>query len=946
MQTAGENLADPATVEVRLMGRFAVLRDGREIDGSKFGGRKVRTLLRVLASRQGQFVSNDVLAEALWSDRHPADPAANLQVLVNRARRAVGRADVIRTCAGGYALAGPASCTVDAEWFLAEVDQAGRLDGPAALAVYRKALAAVAEPLSEDSYADWARAYRERIHLACQVAWERAAALAVEHGEAELGVSYARAAAGAEPLREAAAIVLIRALAAAGDRAAALAELDDYRRRLADELGLDPSLAIDTLHRQLLRPDPGAPPGGGIAGFGGLRFVGRDDVARQAVAGLSRGVVRIAGRSGTGKSRLLDAIGAMLPATRAAAHWAERDEPWSLARSLLRTILADGDPALAALPDRLRSALAHLLPELDEPSRDFDPRTRNALIIESARRLITRERTVIVDDLQWVDPTSLRLVLAVTGRPEGPGLIVAYRPDKALTDLLEHVPGVPVIALGGLPKRDLADLISDPGVVAAIAAGTDRTPMAVAEVLRTLHAEGHATPDRDGRWRTHSPAAATRARQVARIGQQRAIANRVAIHSGHTTTVLRLLALLGREVPSRTLAAAADLSPSETLVVLDELAAAGLARLGDHGGWRTDHDMVAEVIVADLTDGARADVQGRLAAVLERDDGDLAEQASHWLGAGDATRAASAYARAASHALAQFADAEAERLSNAGLALNTADGPVRVQLLEARAQARRRRGDLAAAREDLRTALRGCPGGPARAWLLAQLAALDSGADDLRRASELAELALVEAGGDGPARAATLEVASIIDMNLDQPDRSAARASEALHDLHPDRRLARSGQDPRRPGDGHLPARRHRARRQRTRPGGASVRELRRPDECGHAALDLWARTGSAGPGGRGDHPHRTRPRHVPDPRSPRGRGVRALAPLRGTVGPRTHRRGARRRPGGPGDSPTGRASRLDRHRLARDRHRPAKLRRPRQVPRRVPPVARPVGKP
>ena len=264
MQTAGDNLADPATVEVRLMGRFAVLRDGREIDGSKFGGRKVRTLLRVLASRQGQFVSNDVLAEALWSDRQPADPAANLQVLVNRARRAVGRADVIRTCAGGYALAGPASCTVDAEWFLAEVDQAGRSDGPAALAVYRKALAAVAEPLSEDSYADWARAYRERIHLACQVAWERAAALAVEHGEAELGVSYARAAAGAEPLREAAAIVLIRALAAAGDRAAALAELDDYRRRLADELGLDPSPAIDTLHRQLLRPDPGAPPAGGI----------------------------------------------------------------------------------------------------------------------------------------------------------------------------------------------------------------------------------------------------------------------------------------------------------------------------------------------------------------------------------------------------------------------------------------------------------------------------------------------------------------------------------------------------------------------------------------------------------------------------------------------------------------------------------------------------------
>jgi DNA-binding SARP family transcriptional activator len=61
-------VGDPARVEVRLMGRFAVVCDGREVDEPTFGGRKVRTMLRVLASRQGRFVPNEVLAEALWPD--------------------------------------------------------------------------------------------------------------------------------------------------------------------------------------------------------------------------------------------------------------------------------------------------------------------------------------------------------------------------------------------------------------------------------------------------------------------------------------------------------------------------------------------------------------------------------------------------------------------------------------------------------------------------------------------------------------------------------------------------------------------------------------------------------------------------------------------------------------------------------------------------------------
>jgi DNA-binding SARP family transcriptional activator len=777
------------TVAVRLMGRFAVVLHGREVDGAAYGGRKVRTLLRVLAVKQGQFVPNDVLAEALWPQQAPADPVGNLQVLVNRARRAVGHADLIRTGPGGYALSGPPDCIVDTEEFLTAVTRAGRLTGGDALTAYREALDTAAEPLPEDSYADWARQYRERILLARQDAWERAALLAIDVGEPALAVGYAAAAAAAEPLREVAALALVAALAAAGDRAAALGRFEVYRRAIADELGLDPSPAAVDLQRRLLQPETRDIPtdGPGPAAFGVLRFVGRTATVRQVVAGLATGTVQVAGRSGSGKSRLLVEVARHTRAVSVAASWAERDEPWSLVRAVLRALLAADPGGLDTLPARLGSALSHLLPELEQPAMAFDPDTRWALIAEASRRLITADtsRPLIIDDLQWADPSSIRLLGALAGREGGPVLVLAYRSDElplgvATAELLRRVPGPPSIALGALPESALAELIDNSDLVAVIGAETDRTPMAVTEVLRALYAEDLVEREAHaGRWRARSAGAPERARELGRAGQRRAIAARVAGHSAEAATVLCLLALLGREVSARTLAAATGGTDAQLLGRLDELAAADLVRLGERG-WRTAHDMVAEVVVGELSDAGRGRLHAQLAVVLDNDESDAAEQARHWLGAGDPVKAADAYTRAAAHALDQVADAEAERLADAGLATDGVGGTMRARLLETRAQARRRRGDIAAARSDLRAALEGYADGPARAAVLSQLAALDSGADDLRRAAELAELALVAAGPDDDARAQALEVASVIDMNIGQPERSRERAAEAL----------------------------------------------------------------------------------------------------------------------------------------------------------------------
>jgi DNA-binding SARP family transcriptional activator len=52
--------------EIRLLGRFRATAGGRELPAAAFGGRKVRTLLAVLAVDRDRYVSHDALADALW----------------------------------------------------------------------------------------------------------------------------------------------------------------------------------------------------------------------------------------------------------------------------------------------------------------------------------------------------------------------------------------------------------------------------------------------------------------------------------------------------------------------------------------------------------------------------------------------------------------------------------------------------------------------------------------------------------------------------------------------------------------------------------------------------------------------------------------------------------------------------------------------------------------
>lgn len=247
-------------VEIWLLGRFVVRRGHEEIPAREFGGRRVRTLIRVLASRPGELVPKDALADALWADRLPADPAGSLEVLIHRARRALGDPSLITTGPGGYAFTGGEGCLIDAEEFR-RLTEAGRTalaeeDWAEALSRLGRALEWWrGEPLVEDAYADWARPVRaklERLHLE---ALEGAAASALQVGDLTRALEFAEMAVAREPLREAGRLLLMRSLYLSGDRAGALRAFEELRRRLAEELGVGPSPEASQLHVEMLRGD-------------------------------------------------------------------------------------------------------------------------------------------------------------------------------------------------------------------------------------------------------------------------------------------------------------------------------------------------------------------------------------------------------------------------------------------------------------------------------------------------------------------------------------------------------------------------------------------------------------------------------------------------------------------------------------------------------------------
>lgn len=223
-------------------------------------GARQRSLLAVLLAARGATVPVDALVDLLWGDDPPDNPPAALYSHVSRLRRSiaellVGDCDLV-TRPPGYALVVPDQ--VDSVRFERLVDEARAADGD--LERYDEALHLWrGSPYSE--FTDLEPVHVEAIRLGelhSAVVEERAEAL-LRSGRADLVVPELESFVAGQPLRESARAALMRALYATGRHADALRHYQEYRRHLADELGLEPSASLRRLEQRILTHDVPSP---------------------------------------------------------------------------------------------------------------------------------------------------------------------------------------------------------------------------------------------------------------------------------------------------------------------------------------------------------------------------------------------------------------------------------------------------------------------------------------------------------------------------------------------------------------------------------------------------------------------------------------------------------------------------------------------------------------
>jgi predicted ATPase/DNA-binding SARP family transcriptional activator len=309
------------TVRVGVLGPLEVTdAAGRPV---RVGGQRVRALLILLAMDAGRVVSARSLIERLWPDERPADAANALQSLVSRLRVALRQAGlpdgVVESSAVGYRLAASATA-VDALAFEAQA-RAGRQalaggDPATAARLLREGLARWRGPaLADVAGQEFAAASAARLA-------ELRDAAQLDRIEAELALGAAgpaligelRELTAADPLAERPAALLMRALAAVGRQAEALAVYQRTRDQLAEDLGVDPSAQLDQAYIAVLRQEVPVAGGQGVTAdpgrdtaAGGQPAAGAD----RAAAGGDRATTSAAGAVGDGDGADAERLGAV-----------------------------------------------------------------------------------------------------------------------------------------------------------------------------------------------------------------------------------------------------------------------------------------------------------------------------------------------------------------------------------------------------------------------------------------------------------------------------------------------------------------------------------------------------------------------------------------------------------------------------------------------------------
>ena len=238
-------------MEFRILGSLEVVGPEGVVS---LGGPRQRALLCLLLIHRNHAVTVDRLADDLWGERLPDSAVKTVQVFVSRLRSALGEGRIV-THGHSYLLR-VEDGELDLDRFVALVDRARTEVPTEAVRTLQEALALFrGEPLGDLAAELWAQAEVARLEALRLVALEQRVDAELELGQHRALVPELERLAVEHPLRERFRGQLMLALYRSGRQADALESYQQTRRKLTDELGLEPSDDLKQLQRAILAHD-------------------------------------------------------------------------------------------------------------------------------------------------------------------------------------------------------------------------------------------------------------------------------------------------------------------------------------------------------------------------------------------------------------------------------------------------------------------------------------------------------------------------------------------------------------------------------------------------------------------------------------------------------------------------------------------------------------------
>jgi DNA-binding SARP family transcriptional activator len=642
-------------IEIRLLGGFEIHQDGRPLPAQLLRRRRPTDLLKLIATSPRRALPREVAMEALWPGKDPESAANNLHRALHDLRQVFGSSPVVLEKGVVRLLE---ETRTDVEEFERCVASSEPNALTRAIALYRGPLCA------DDPYFEWLDPRRRELRQRFIDCAFKVARLAFTSGQDTAAIDVLRRLLALEPAEEEAHCLMMRALTRSGRRHDALRQYDVLVQALKDASDSQPAAESRALYERFARGELEGATASAPRGWSRLarRLLGTSSPPpihghEHALAAIDRlveeksGVLILSGESGSGKTRLaieaarrLEGVASVLLAgagstANAALPFAPFDEAFfdhgrAVGRAIENPIAAfsaAGDPEQETM--RLFRAVQSAIEELGGEASVF----------------------ILIDDLQWVDDSSLALfhhlarttrvqplILVATCREEeiGPGL-------RSLLTSLQRERLAERVAIGGLSleqtRAQMIDLLDEPPsdpMVRTVFELTSGNPLFTEEVVRSTIEAGQPL---DGASLPDDLVDTIRAR-VERLGED-------------AIRLLRAASVLGSELTFRWVHATSELSQAAALVALEAAIGARLIEESETG-YRFRHMLVRDALYGLMTKARRVQLHALAASVIEEEPEStktamMASLAQHHLAAEQKDRALPCLVAAGQHAMSR-----------------------------------------------------------------------------------------------------------------------------------------------------------------------------------------------------------------------------------------------------------------------------------------------------